>query len=225
MAGGNLSDAENTRLNAEPSPDHRATEPPPDACCRRCHYSLRGNVTNRCPECGRSFDPRDWRTIWLPGQDTWRLIALRSIRAIARAMRSPAVQWTLLACIATALVALMDLRSLYFWDNLLIALCSFVPGWVIWFVIVRQAASALLQRRATLLGMIQCWTISCALLAVPLSWTVGWDRCPHASYVYVGPGIVRRATIGKSCGNMRYVRTIWDHLLDRRGVEELSRPF
>lgn len=27
--------------------------------CRQCHYDLRGQTTNRCPECGKAFDPNN----------------------------------------------------------------------------------------------------------------------------------------------------------------------
>lgn len=37
--------------------------PPEDAHCLGCEYSLRGLSTQRCPECGRPFDPGDKRTM------------------------------------------------------------------------------------------------------------------------------------------------------------------
>lgn len=30
--------------------------------CLSCHYDLRNLVENRCPECGRAFDPQDFGT-------------------------------------------------------------------------------------------------------------------------------------------------------------------
>ena len=29
----------------------------PEGCCQRCGYDLRGNVSGRCPECGRAVNP------------------------------------------------------------------------------------------------------------------------------------------------------------------------
>lgn len=34
-------------------------EPPEDARCLGCAYALRGLTAQRCPECGREFDPAD----------------------------------------------------------------------------------------------------------------------------------------------------------------------
>ena len=31
--------------------------------CLGCRYDLTGNVSNRCPECGRAFDPADPETV------------------------------------------------------------------------------------------------------------------------------------------------------------------
>ncbi|MBI5863031.1 MAG: hypothetical protein HZB38_00690 [Planctomycetes bacterium] len=39
--------------------------PPENALCRGCGYALRGLPSNRCPECGREFDPRDPATMLL----------------------------------------------------------------------------------------------------------------------------------------------------------------
>lgn len=36
---------------------------PDDARCRKCGYLLRGLTENRCPECGRPFDPTDLGTV------------------------------------------------------------------------------------------------------------------------------------------------------------------
>ena len=36
--------------------------------CLKCGYVLAGISTNRCPECGRPFDPADSRTFFVPLQ-------------------------------------------------------------------------------------------------------------------------------------------------------------
>jgi predicted amidophosphoribosyltransferase len=39
--------------------------------CRGCHYALRRLATNRCPECGRAFDPDDRDSyVKAPGEPT-----------------------------------------------------------------------------------------------------------------------------------------------------------
>lgn len=48
--------------------------------CLSCHYDLRHRKSgpeNRCPECGRAFDPRDARTYQLgPTLRQWLLMLL-----------------------------------------------------------------------------------------------------------------------------------------------------
>lgn len=34
--------------------------------CKTCRYSLANLTANRCPECGREFDPNDPRTYFVP---------------------------------------------------------------------------------------------------------------------------------------------------------------
>jgi len=41
---------------------------PESACCWGCGYSLRGLGENRCPECGRGFEPGEPRSYRLPGR-------------------------------------------------------------------------------------------------------------------------------------------------------------
>jgi len=36
------------------------------ASCLTCHYPLRDLTVNRCPECGREFDPKNPKTMYLP---------------------------------------------------------------------------------------------------------------------------------------------------------------
>jgi hypothetical protein len=40
------------------------------AACLGCQYSLRGLTVNRCPECGREFDPNDPKTMWMGPSQT-----------------------------------------------------------------------------------------------------------------------------------------------------------
>jgi hypothetical protein len=44
-----------------------SSDEPVEARCLRCDYSLRGLLTNACPECGQAFDPTQPWTMRLPG--------------------------------------------------------------------------------------------------------------------------------------------------------------
>jgi len=49
---------------------------PPEARCIDCKYALRGLHENRCPECGRAFDPADRSTFLCgPTMGSWRSLA------------------------------------------------------------------------------------------------------------------------------------------------------
>lgn len=49
---------------------------PPEARCIDCKYALRGLHENRCPECGRGFDPADRSTFLCgPTMGSWRSLA------------------------------------------------------------------------------------------------------------------------------------------------------
>jgi hypothetical protein len=49
--------------------------------CLGCRYPLRDLPANRCPECGRAFDPTDSSTTYLPGADARIGRARRRLRA------------------------------------------------------------------------------------------------------------------------------------------------
>lgn len=72
--------------------------------CRKCGYLLAGLSENRCPECGRTFDPAKRRT-YLHGRHSW--IVRRWCRRIGLAMASV----TLLA-----VVGLVSLWGYVYWE-------------------------------------------------------------------------------------------------------------
>ena len=47
--------------------------------CRECYYPLHGLTENRCPECGRAFDPEDRRTFARRRPRRWRWEALAAL--------------------------------------------------------------------------------------------------------------------------------------------------
>lgn len=67
-----------------------AADPLADAHCTQCGYSLRGLPENRCPECGRAFDPAEILASFRP---KWPLLMKWFILAhvIGGAVRSPFV--------------------------------------------------------------------------------------------------------------------------------------
>lgn len=57
--------------------------PGPEGFCRQCGYDLRGSSSNRCPECGRIFDPNRASTFARhPGSPRWRRWSRRVLALI-----------------------------------------------------------------------------------------------------------------------------------------------
>jgi hypothetical protein len=200
---------------------------PDGAQCRQCHYDLRGQIELRCPECGTPFDPLDRRTMRRSyrrevARATIQLArdAIRVARAVIRLLRTAWIQWVALAMVATALVAFMDLLQVAFWNNLHIAVPTFVLGWCLWiFIVVRiwkcrmaLPAWARLTLKAACTG----------LLLIPAAFSVGTDICPHARYLIVGPHMLIFTTHGVNCGNPRTFWSYFDDLVRRTGPRSPS---
>ena len=81
-----------------PTPTTLASAPPPPRFCRRCNYDLRATTTNRCPECGRPFDPANPRTTRPRPARRW----LRHVRRAA-------------ACLLILLLLLAAVWGWFFW--------------------------------------------------------------------------------------------------------------
>src|SRR4051812_34313639 len=83
---------------------------PPVGSCRGCGYALRGLSSNRCPECGREFDPADRKTMNMgrrPG-----MIA----RRLARPLGWPVLAAMLLASAGIAYATRPQLGNWREWD-------------------------------------------------------------------------------------------------------------
>ena len=90
---------------------------PADARCQACRYPLRGLSSQRCPECGRAFDPADPSTLWPHRRPPGPLG-----RWWVRQNGTPTVVWAIVTVIAA-----VGLRSIsdFDWDG---SLTPFVIG-------------------------------------------------------------------------------------------------
>jgi hypothetical protein len=96
------------------------------ACCLTCHYPLRELTVNRCPECGREFDPDDPATMYLG-----RGVPGRIFRFL---MRPPGWQMHAAVAIAAALLLISGSVPGTFGDLLATgAFCGTVLA-VLWFI-------------------------------------------------------------------------------------------
>ncbi len=197
------------------------------ARCWNCGYSLRGLASYRCPECGRVFDPGDLDSMRIPGRAPRWLGDLFAfpreiLSLISRPLKPHLGRWYAMPMVATALVALMPLRRLNAQDNGLIWLFSFVPGWILWLIVLGRSFRAIWQLRLRLRGalIVRCamWCVAPLMLLMPLSWSVGWNTCPHASYVYFCPFEWIWVIDGTPCSNPRVSRTIWDRMFGWQGL-------
>lgn len=98
----------------------------PAILCLGCRYPLAGLAEQRCPECGREFDPRDPSTVLImsrfmlapslsrpPGAAMWAAVVLSAILAVVEASGDPpilmlggmaGVGWAILAGVVAARV-------------------------------------------------------------------------------------------------------------------------
>lgn len=134
--------------------------------CLQCHYSLQGLKSNRCPECGRDFDPGDPRTM------NMGLPIPRRLRVLFQPMGAPTqILAALLILIAWWVLSSPGAYYLYF-EYFLLAIL-FLP-----FLLIRGAWDflriAVAERyqqpapRFALLTWRGCWVLV-AMLAMTIS--------------------------------------------------------
>src|SRR5438105_2001693 len=116
------------------------------ARCLSCHYALRGLMENRCPECGRAFDPGDPRTMNLGPRSRW-----------ARWLIGPLPTWVR--------------RSMVVGSGMVVWGSALLPGGVSveligWLILIAVTAYSLTRR--FLRGLIR-WSLDLARLPTPQS--------------------------------------------------------
>jgi hypothetical protein len=142
------------------------------AHCLGCGYALCGLIENRCPECGRSFNPFDPKTMRLPGRPT-------PARPIPFA-----VEIVTYATVATAASAAGLLAPL--WPVCMLG----VAFWAIVFTSWRRrnrAERVAASRGETLPGTRHWRRVVTAMFALTLLSGIGTHQCPHGSYYRYGP--------------------------------------
>lgn len=93
------------------------------ACCLDCKYPLRGLTGNRCPECGREFDPGDPNTMYfrrVPGRVTsfllrppgWPMHAAAALTAVLLLV-SVSVPGTILPLLMLVILSSLVLAGLW----------------------------------------------------------------------------------------------------------------
>jgi hypothetical protein len=163
------------------------------AFCLGCGYALRGLVETRCPECGRAFDPRDLRTMRVPG-------------IVIRPPPKPfpfAPGIILWAAPTAALSAIGMIAALWY---------PVAVGSLAWFGILaawrrrnrREHAAA--ARGEPLAGTRMWRPVVGVLLAMSLLSGIGYHRCPHGRYYRYGPVSVFQGIAGGGGPCRNYVR-------------------
>jgi len=184
--------------------------PEQNAVCRHCGYSLWKLPGFRCPECGKEFDPRNpatfrirhdqsppERLIGVAARSTSLVMAL--VCRVWRAARSYDGQRVTLALLALPLGILWQLKSAAMLLTLPVALATII---VIYASLVQSLRGRDTWRRGRIVAFI---AVSLALAS-----NIGWDECPHAKYVWIGP--IEIAIRGRACGNVRYPNTLFERI-------------
>jgi hypothetical protein len=185
---------------------------PDAATCQKCGYRLRGLDQFRCPECGELFDPNDPWTMF-PRR---RLVVMTRWmgRAVVAVVRFAPLQWILLAMIATSLILVMPLRDMHFWRDLHVAFPSFITGWILWIVILRQIWVGLRFLRPAGVRW-AARSLSMLFIVIPASFSYGTGLCSEGELLLIGPEMLTIATVGHSCGGRHAMYTWWDSAVGR----------
>lgn len=138
--------------------------------CRSCRYPLIGLDQHRCPECGRTFDPDDPKTMYYLGAPGW--LARHFLRPPGRLLE-----------IATAIASLLMLYALTAPRICIIAILLFIPLLLgcalLWVMHLMIAAIVRLVRKDSLSGLAKQWRrylVVPAIIALIL--LLGWLDIP-----------------------------------------------
>jgi hypothetical protein len=164
---------------------------PPEARCLTCGYCLAWLRTCKCPECGRDFDPNDASSYGMParlGHGARQRVTSAVHWAIAKPLNATpraASGWLLAAGLCLTI-----------WQvSVLMGVMAAAVGVAVVFLTLKDAMLGRTGPRR--------FRRAAALSVVPtLLLNIGFDRCPHATYVSIG--FVTYAVSGKQCGNPRH---------------------
>ena len=167
--------------------------------CLGCGYALRGLSDARCPECGRTFDPFDGKTMRVPGllhkpppkelPFSVAMIIYAVIAAVVGAggLLGASMGVTLMALIAWAVIfgAWWGRKP---WERRVLARGQTLP----------REPRAARHWRAIVIVLF----VGCAISGI------GWSRCPHGRYYRYGPvALFRSSNTGGGGGPCRNVMT------------------
>lgn len=186
--------------------------PPPQldlkARCLGCGYLLRELQETRCPECGRPFDPTDRSTYRLPTTLDPRVDAVaRALNATWRAARSPYGQRVCLAIVLLMHSLVWPIKQIRQPMRLYPATFPFTLIMLLSVVAILVIAALPFRRRVG-------HYLAVTLVAVALACNLGYDSCPHARYLSIGPVIF--SISGRPCRNPRHPTTLFSWLRDIR---------
>jgi hypothetical protein len=152
--------------------------------CLRCGYWLRGLTERRCPECGKRFDPRDPRTMWLPQEvlpAELKKMPLLSL-VLWENVIGDAICWVILAVLTSRVMCLFVLA-------VLVAMVLMGMAW-------RRRAR---QPDAGRTRHWRKWVVGLWVMALPLM--LRRNVCPHGTTVGFGSVGIMYSEYGGPCNN------------------------
>ncbi len=163
-----------------------------DRGCIQCGYSLHGLSDERCPECGKTFDPADPLSMRTPEYWRWcKRLTFLSLTAwiVAVVAMYVAMQWVL----PTSYNRVQNLRFV-------------VPAMIIGWIARRMVRRHILRSRSEVAPRSEhAFTIATWLLVLPL-FLAGcggireWN-CPHGWARGIGPVGIAASPVGGPCRN------------------------
>lgn len=190
------------RAMSEPQP-----KLPDTACCTQCGYLLRGLPENRCPECGRPFDPQDPWSYELPGRRKPR-------------RGSPAGRALVAACLSVGLI--VSTRSLHEFNTLSYWLACLAFAVVAWIKLMQAQRAGRADAWEAL--MVRLALVFLVLWPALLTYS-GECRWGHAKVVGVGPVGLAWSNDHGPCHNIPFGNGKHIHLYGRWWIAWLDHDW